>query len=138
MLLTRRAPGTALTLGALVLIVVVTGCSSGSSGSASTSPSSPTPASSTSSRAGLVAPIIVLPGQSTASATVGNTVVFNQPDPQHTKVSTDRPDVIELVQGRDDGSAQFNPGGTAVGAGVAVVTITAADGTISKVTLTVT
>lgn len=100
-----------------------------------TTPSAP--ASSASATAGLPAPIIVEPGQSAATATVGETIVFSQPDPANTTISTDRPDVLELIQGSDDGSAQFNPAAVAQAAGVAVVTIVAADGTTSTVTVTV-
>ncbi|MGB8021115.1 MAG: hypothetical protein WCF04_07810 [Candidatus Nanopelagicales bacterium] len=77
------------------------------------------------------------PSQTTATAHVGETIVFNQPDPAHTRISTDNPDVLELFQGRDDGSALFNPGATALAPGVAVVTIEAADGSTERVTVTV-
>ena len=65
------------------------------------------------------------------------TIVFAQPDPANTKLSTDRPDIVELTQGSDDGSALFNPGAVALAPGVAVVTIVTADGTTSTVTVTV-
>jgi hypothetical protein len=95
------------------------------------------PSASASASVGLPAPVIVEPGQAEASATVGETIVFSQPDPARTQVSTDRPDVLELTQGSDDGSAQFNPAAKAVAPGVAVVTIEAADGSTSTVTVTV-
>ncbi|MCU0300573.1 MAG: hypothetical protein MUF35_03090 [Candidatus Nanopelagicales bacterium] len=85
----------------------------------------------------LPAPVMVEPGQTEVSASVGETIVFNQPDPAQTQVSTDRPDVLELTQGSDDGSAQFNPAARALAPGVAVVTIEAADGTTATVTVTV-
>ena len=66
--------------------------------------------------------MIVAPGQTTAEATVGETIVFNQPDPANTTISTDKPDVLELTQGSDDGSALFNPGHGAA-PDVAVVTM---------------
>lgn len=66
---------------------------------------------------------------------MGAIIVFNQPDPSNTKVSTDRPETVELTQGSDDGSAQFNPGAVALAPGVAVVTIVPADGATSTVTV---
>lgn len=141
------------------VVVLGAGCSSGASGpgddaatssapaatSASASPSSTAspsaPASpgtaSDSASAELPAPVIVEPGQTTAEAHVGETIVFNQPDPANTTIGTDRPDVLKLFQGRDDGSALFNPGAEALAPGVAVVTIRAADGSTSEVTVTV-
>jgi hypothetical protein len=85
----------------------------------------------------LPAPIIVAPDQNTAEARVGETIVFDQPDPANTMISTDRPDVLDLTQGDDDGSALFNPAATALAPGVAVVTIEAKDGTTTQVTVTV-
>ena len=86
----------------------------------------------------MLPPVMVMPGQTTATAKVGDFVVFSQPDPTKTTIGTDKPDVLELTQGKDDGSAQFNPGAKAIAPGVAVVTIAAADGTVSTVTVTVT
>ena len=121
------------TIAALALGVTgLAGC--GDSSEPATTPSATPSASAT---AGLPAPIIVEPGETQVTATVGETIVFNQPDPAKTKISTDRPDVLELIQGSDDGSAQFNPAAVAQAAGVAVVTIVAADGTTSTVTVTV-
>ena len=99
--------------------------------------SEPIPAAPNSATAGLPAPVIVDAGETSAEATVGETIVFNQDDPANTTVSTDNPEVLKLTQGSDDGSAQFNPSAVALSAGVAVVTIVAADGTTSQVTVTV-
>jgi hypothetical protein len=81
--------------------------------------------------------VFVVPGQTTAQASVGETIVLTQPDPANTTISTDRPDILELTQGSDDGSAMFNPAAVARAPGVAVVTIEAADGSTSQVTITV-
>jgi hypothetical protein len=80
---------------------------------------------------------MVAPDQTEAEASVGETIVFDQPDPANTTISTDRTDVLDLTQGSDDGSALFNPAATARAPGVAVVTIEAADGTTTQVTVTV-
>lgn len=86
---------------------------------------------------GLPAPVMIEPGQTSAQARVGDTLVFVQPDPANTTIGTDNPDLLDLIQGSDDGSAQFNPAATAKAPGVAVVTITAGDGSTSRVTVTI-
>ncbi len=86
----------------------------------------------------MLPPVMVEPGATTATAKVGDTIVFNQPNPAKTKISTDNSDVLEVTQGKDDGSAVFNPGAKALKAGNATVTIVAADGTTSTVAVTVT
>ena len=77
----------------------------------------------------MLPPIMVTPGETDVSVPVGRYIVFNVNDPAHSTVSTDQPDLLELNQGHDDGSAVFNPGGKALAAGTAVVTLTEADGT---------
>lgn len=120
-------------LAAAGLMIGVGGCTSDT---ADQTPSS-APAASATTSPELPAPVIVEPEQTSAEATVGETIVFNQPDPADTTISTDRPDVLELTQGSTDGSAEFNPAAVATAAGVAVVTIEASDGTTSQVTVTV-
>lgn len=125
----------ALAAVAVLTLAAISGCSSDEPAQPAGSPAASSGAPS--GAAGLPAPVIVEPGQAEATASVGETIVFSQPDPANTKVSTDRPDIVELTQGSDDGSAQFNPGAVALAPGVAVVTIVAADGTRSTVTVTV-
>lgn len=131
--------------GALALGLAA--CSSGSgsdaASSASASPSmaspsptmsptsSPTmsPTSSPSDIGGSVLPpVMVEVGQSSVSAKVGETIVFNEPDPAAVTISTDRPDVLELTQGGPQGGAVMNPGAKALAAGTAMVTITPKNG----------
>jgi hypothetical protein len=83
-------------------------------------------------------PVIVTPGEQSTTAKVGNTIVFNVADPTTTKISTDKPAILELTQGGTDGSATFNPGAKALSAGEAVVTITEAGGATREVVVTVT
>ena len=129
----RGAAGFAVVAG--LALAVLPGCSSEEPAQPAGSPAASSEAPS--ATAGLPAPVIVEPGQAEATASVGATIVFSQPDPANTKLSTDRPDIVELTQGSDDGSAQFNPGAVALAPGVAVVTIVTADGTTSTVTVTV-
>jgi hypothetical protein len=140
----QRSPWTDSRLARVAIAVALAvsaagGCATGSSedepGSATPSVAAPSIAPSGSNQ--LPAPIIVAPDQTTAEARVGETIVFDQPDPANTMISTDRPDVLDLTQGDDDGSALFNPAATALAPGVAVVTIEAKDGTTTQVTVTV-
>ena len=119
---------------AALIVVAAGGCATGSTDG---DPEPAPPSVTSSGSVQLPAPVIVAPGQTTAEATVGETIVFNQPDPANTTISTDKPDVLELTQGWDDGSAVFNPGATALAPGVAVVTIEADDGSTTQVTVTV-
>jgi hypothetical protein len=129
----RRAKA-AIAVAVALSVAAAAGCASGSSDGVQ---ESTTPSAASSATIGLPAPVIVDPDQTTADATVGETIVFNQPDPANTTISTDRPDVLELTQGWDDGSAVFNPAATALAPGVAVVTIEAHDGSTTQVTVTV-
>ncbi len=120
----------------VALAVALAVSAAGACGS-SEEPKSPTPSASTSGSNQIPAPIFVAPDQTTAEAAVGETIVFTQPDPANTTISTDKPDVLEMIQGSDDGSAVFNPAAIARAPGVAVVTIGAADGSTTQVTVTV-
>lgn len=126
-------------VAAALAVSVAGGCTGDSSDDEPVSPipsvASPSVASSGSNQ--LPAPVIVAPGETMAEAAVGETIVFDQPDPAHTTISTDRPDILDLTQGSDDGSALFNPAATALATGVAIVTIEADDGATTQVTVTV-
>ncbi len=140
----QRSPWTGsrlvrVAVAAALAVSATGGCATGSSDG---EPESPTPSVASPSVAPsgsnqLPAPVMVAPEQTTAEARVGETIVFDQPDPANTTISTDRPDVLDLIQGSDDGSALFNPAASALAPGVAVVTIEADDGTTTQVTVTV-
>ena len=132
MLTLSRSARVALGLGAVALAAAsLTACSSSSGGSSSSSESA------SAIGGGVTAPIIVEPGTTSVTAKVGNNIVFNVNDPAKTKTITDKPEVLEITQGKDDGSAVFNPGAKALAAGVATVTITLADGGSTTITVTV-
>ena len=121
-------------MAAALAMFATGGCATGS---ADGDRPSPTPSASTSGSNQIPAPIFVAPDQTTAQAAVSETIVFTQPDPANTTISTDEPDVLELIQGTDDGSAVFNPAAVARAPGVAVVRIETADGSTTQVTVTV-
>lgn len=118
----------AIAAGALALSTALTGCSGDSDDSTSASESA---------SAQLLPPVIVTEDATTAEAKVGDTVVFNVADPVNTTISVDKPDVLEIEQGRTDGSATFNPGAKALKSGTAVVSIDAPGEPVRTVEVTV-
>ena len=58
----------------------------------------------------LPAPIFVAPDQTTAEAAVGETIVFDQPDPANTTISTDKPDVLQPHPGHRRRQRGLQPG----------------------------
>lgn len=132
----RTSPRTAaVAAAALVLLGTLAGCSSSSSSDTTAA------ASAAASPIGgdVLPPVMVEPGQTEATAKVGDTIVFNIPeqDLAGTTIDTDAPDILEVSQARQEGDAILNPGAKALAPGTAVVTITAPDMTTSDVTVTV-
>lgn len=127
---------TAVAASALVLLGTLAGCSSSSSSDSSAA------ASAAASPIGgdVLPPVMVEPGQTEATAKVGDTIVFNIPekDLAGTTIDTDAPDILEVTQAKQDGDALLNPGAKALAPGTAVVTITAPNSSTSDVTITVT
>lgn len=133
MIRTRTAHA-AVAFGVAALAVTgLAACSSGSSGGSSSS------ASSSAIGGNVLPPVMVEPGATTATAKVGDTIVFKvEGDPANSKIATDNEAVLEVKQGSNDGSAQFNPGAKALKAGTATVTVTDAAGKVQTVAVTVT
>jgi len=104
-------------------IAALSACSSSSSDSASASPSA-SPSASAAATAEVLPPVIVTQDATTAEAKVGDFVVFNVADPAGTTISTPDTAIFEVTQGYSDGSATYNPGGTALQNGTATLTIT--------------
>ena len=122
---TRR--GITLAAAGLIAIAgagVLTACGSSGGGSSSSSAASssaaPTPDQG---GAGMIGPVIVEPGQTTAEAAVGRVVTFNVDDVTAWTIESSDPAVLAVTPGKDDGSAQFLPGGEALAAGTATVTL---------------
>jgi len=83
-------------------------------------------------------PVMVMPTDTTATAKVGDTIVFKVDKLAGTTISTDNADMFELVQGGEKDGAEFNPGAKALMAGTGVVTVTNPDSSTRDVTITVT
>ncbi len=118
---------------AVLGIAVLAGCSSSSSSSDSSTPSAEASAQ-------MLPPVIINIDQTSAKAQVGDFIDILVSDNAiaGTTVSTDRPDLIELTQAHEDGSAIFNPGGKTLAPGTAVITVTNPDSTTRDITLIIT
>jgi hypothetical protein len=114
---------------------VLTAC-----GGSSETTSSSSAAESTGGEAGVIGPVIVEPGQTTAEVQVGRDLYFSVADPMVWMISTSDEAIVSVTPGGSDGSATFVPGGLGVAPGTAEVTLTNMDNTDEKwvVTITVT
>lgn len=116
---------------ALISAAALAGCSTSIDDRDSSSPSAQVGGSQ------VLPPVIIEPGQTQASAKVGDTIVINAADPVKTTISTSTPELVEITQGYDDGSATFNPGAKALAAGTAVITVTPAVGASYDLTISI-
>ena len=131
---TKAAATKVAALGAASLlgIAVLAGCSSSDESAAES-------ASSEMSEGGaqMLPPVIIGVDQTDASAVVGDFIDILADDPVNTVISVDNPQVLEITQGYDDGSAIFNPGAKAIAAGTAVITVTNPDGSTRNIVVVV-
>jgi ABC-type phosphate/phosphonate transport system substrate-binding protein len=110
-------------------VTVLAGCSSSDESATDTATSSETTQ--------MLPPVIVTVDQMDAAAVVGDMIDIVVDDPVNTTIAVDNADVLEITQGKDDGSALFNPGAKALAAGTATVTVTNPDGTTRDIVVTV-
>lgn len=114
---------------------VLTACGGSSDSTTSSSAAAP---SESDGGMGMIGPVIVEPGQTTAEVEVGRVITFNVDDVMAWMISTSDEAVVAVTPGKDDGSAQFLPGGEALAPGTAEVTLTNMDNTDEKWVVTVT
>ncbi|MDB9920756.1 hypothetical protein OAD85_03210 [Actinomycetota bacterium] len=110
-------------------VTVLAGCSSGDDSATDTTTSSESNQ--------MLPPVIVTADQTDASATVGAFIDIVVDDPANTTIAVDNAEVLEVIQGKDDGSATFNPGAEALSPGTATITVTSPDGSIRDIVVTV-
>lgn len=127
--------GVAVGAAALLGVTVLAGCSSSSEESTSSETTSETTEEVGGSQ--LLPPVIVEPGQTEASAKVGDFIDIVVDDIMGTTITTDNPEILKLSQAYDDGSAVFNPGAEALAPGNATITVTLGDGTSYDIAVTV-
>jgi hypothetical protein len=125
-------------------LLALSGCSGSDSGTdsspaATESAASIAPSAPASPVASIPAPVMVEPGQSDVEATVGQAIVFDVgAKPGRWEITTDDPEVLQVVPGGKDGDATFNPGAQALSPGTATVTMTDAQGELDDQEYTVT
>lgn len=126
-----------VTVAAAVLAVgVMAGCSSDSaSEDAATSAET---AAETTDNAQMLPPIIVEPGQTEATAKVGDFIDIVVEEVIGTTIDTPNTDILEIFQAREDGGAVFNPGAKALAPGEATITVTLPNNTAYDIAVTVT
>jgi hypothetical protein len=133
-----------ITVGAVSLlgIGVLAGCSSSSTSTATTLAESTAASAAGSATASgstqMLPPVIVTESQTTTTAKVGDFIDIVVSKPAGTTISTDKPDLLEVTQAYDDGSAIFNPGAKALAPGTAIITVTNPDSTTRDITVTIT
>ena len=140
MIRTRKAAATkaaatkvaALGAASLLGIAVLAGCSSSDESAAESTSSEMSEEGSQ-----MLPPVIIGVDQTDASAVVGDFIDILTDDPVSTVISVDNPQVLEITQGYDDGSAIFNPGAKAIAAGTAVITVTNPDGSTRNIVVVV-
>lgn len=138
----KLTSGAAIGAAALLGVTVLAGCSSSSEESSTNDATSET-ANETGEESGgtgsqMLPPVIVEPGQTEATAKVGDFIDIVVEEIVGTTIATDNPEVLKISQAYDDGSAVFNPGAEALAPGTAVITVTSPDNTSYDINVTVT
>lgn len=120
----------AVVVGALALVGILTGCAVSPGGQPSSSPS----VAETSAAPGLVGPVILTPQETTGQVELGRMVVFNLgDDPAAWRLEASDPSVLALEPGGERDGATFNWGATTlkVGSSSVVATPTGGGGTVT-------
>ena len=127
----------------VIALTVLTGCSSSSSSSTTSAASEAAESSAATDTASpmmspVLPPVMVDQTATTATAKVGDTIVLNVDKLAGTTIAVDKPDLIEVSQAHETDGAQLNPGGKALKAGTAVITVTNPDNSTRTITVTIT
>jgi len=138
----RKSVGktTAIGASALLGVTLLAGCSSSSDEPAAeeTTSQEATDESMEQESTQMLPPVIVEPGQTEATAKVGDFIDVVVDEVIGTTIATDNPEVLEISQARQDGDALFNPGAQALAPGEATITVTTPDNTSYDIAITVT
>ena len=126
---TRLSRGAAIIAAALLGVGVLAGCSSSGESDAN---------QTTSEGNQMLPPIILEPGETEATAKVGDFIVVKADDRLGTTIATDNPDILEVQQAYDDETAEFNAGAEVRAPGNATITVTLPDGSSYDIAVTAT
>lgn len=118
---------------ALLGVGVLAGCSS-SSGSSESSTASAAASGGTQ----VLPPVIVTEDMTSATAKVGDFIDIVVKEVAGTTIDTDKPELLEISQAHNDGSAEFNPGAKALAPGNATITVTNPDSSSRVIAITIT
>jgi TolA-binding protein len=126
----------AVSAATLLGVAVLAGCSSTTSEPAA----SASAAASDSGTTQMLPPVIITEDQTAATAKVGDylDIIIAADNLMGTTVATDKPDLVELTQAKEEDGATFNPGGKTLAPGTAIITVTNPDATTRDITLTIT
>lgn len=88
----------------------------------------------------MLPPVIISENETSATAKVDDSldIIIAKDKLAGTTVDTDKPELVELTQARQEGSALFNPGGKTLAPGVANITVTNPDSSTRVIVLTIT
>ena len=86
----------------------------------------------------MLPPVIVTEDMTSATAKVGDFIDIVVKNTAGTTIDTDKPDLLEISQAHNDGSAEFNPGAKALAPGTAIITVTNPDSSTRDITITIT
>jgi hypothetical protein len=130
----------AVSAAAVLGVALLAGCSSSSSSSSSAASGAASAGASAAASAQMLPPVIIEEAATTATCKVGDNldIIVAEDKLAGTTVSTDKPDLLQLSQGGQDGDATFNPGGKCVAAGSANITVTNPDNTTRDIAVTIT
>ena len=119
----------AIAAAAMLGMTLIAGCSSSSDSSSGQSVSQDSQA---------LPPVILEPGETQATAKVGDFIVVKAVQTAGTTIATDKPDILKVQQAYEDGSAIFNAGAQVLAPGSATITVTLPDSSSYQIAVTAT
>lgn len=119
----------AIAAAAMLGMTLIAGCSSSSDSSSGQSVSQDSQA---------LPPVILEPGETQATAKVGDFIVVKAVQTAGTTIATDKPDILKVQQAYEDGSAIFNAGAQVLAPGSATITVTLPDNSSYQIAVTAT
>jgi hypothetical protein len=121
--------GAAIAAAGMLGLTVLVGCSSSDSADSS---------QTTSQDSQALPPVILEPGETQATAKVGEFIVVKAVQTAGTTIATNNPDILKVQQAYEDGSAIFNAGAQVLAPGNATITVTLPDNSSYQIAVTAT
>ncbi len=121
--------GAAIAAAGMLGLTVLVGCSSSDSADSS---------QTTSQDSQALPPVILEPGETQATAKVGEFIVVKAVQTAGTTIATNNPEILKVQQSYEDGSAIFNAGAQVLAPGNATITVTLPDNSSYQIAVTAT